>query len=526
LWSRFAVTHLAGLSLNLSYRTGRNDLVQDFFVPCLESSTLYRRAAGYFTSAGLALAARGVASLAARRGKMQLVVSPHLEPADVETLLAAHENPAAALKAIAARSLADIEDALIKDRLNALAWLSTTGLLEIKLALRMDVKGAYSRGIFHEKIGIFSDDAGNHISFSGSSNETAGGLLENFESVKVFRSWNDREGRVEEEINNFEALWSNSTPGLNVLEFTSVSRELLDRYRDPQQPPPGLSPFAIQEPNPQHDGFQVPKGFELRPYQIDAIRSWSKAGGKGIFAMATGSGKTPTALTLACKVAEKNRPLMLIVVCPFINLCRQWIREIAAFGLKAIACFEGRNRWQEELEEGYQCLAGGLASVQAIVTTNATFQSEGFQIRLRPRVAAGTIHHLLIADEVHNLGAERIRMALPDGIALRLGLSATPERHYDPVGTSAVLSYFGGTVYEYTLPQAIADGRLCPYRYYPVPAILIIAQGIEISTVVPTVKQESSNTDVKLEFEVHSKSNTQSRGMSPLRFDDLARKMP
>ena len=328
------MTHLAGLSLNLSYRTGRNDLVQDFFVPCLESSTLYRRAAGYFTSAGLALAARGVASLAARRGKMQLVVSPHLEQADVETLLAAHENPASALKAIAARSLADIEDALIKDRLNALAWLSATGLLEIKLALRMDVKGAYSRGIFH------------------------------------------------------------------------------------------------------------------------------------------------AALTLACKVAEKNRPLMLIVVCPFINLCRQWIREIAAFGLKAIACFEGRNRWQEELEEGYQCLAGGLASVQAIVTTNATFQSEGFQNRLRPRVAAGTIHHLLIADEVHNLGAERIRMALPDGIALRLGLSATPERHYDPVGTSAVLSYFGGTVYEYTLPQAIADGRLCPYRYYPVPAILIMAQGI------------------------------------------------
>ena len=130
------------------------------------------------------------------------------------------------------------------------------------------------------------------------------------------------------------------------------------------------------------------------------------------------------------------------------------------------------------MEEGYQCLAGGLASVQAIVTTNATFQSEGFQNGLRPRVAAGTIHHLLIADEVHNLGAERIRMALPDGIALRLGLSATPERHYDPVGTSAVLSYFGGTVYEYTLPQAIADGRLCPYRYYPVPAILIMAQGI------------------------------------------------
>lgn len=107
---------LTDLDLRLSYRTGRDDLVRDFFVPCLEASTLYRRAAGYFTSFGLALAARGVASLAARRGKMQLVVSPHLEPDDIEVLLAAQDNPANALRAIAARNLADIEDALIKDR--------------------------------------------------------------------------------------------------------------------------------------------------------------------------------------------------------------------------------------------------------------------------------------------------------------------------------------------------------------------------------------------------------------------------
>jgi hypothetical protein len=289
--------HLSALPLKLSYRTGRDDLPVDFFVPCLQAAALYRRAAGYFSSAGLALAARGIASLAARRGRMQLVVSPHLEPADAEALQAAHDNPAAALKAIAARSLADIEDALIKDRLNALAWLSATGLLEIKLALRLNAQGSYARGIFHEKIGIFSDEEGNHVSFSGSSNETAGGLLENFESLKVFCSWKDTEGRVSEEIEHFEALWTDNIPGLRVIEFSSASRELLERYRDPQNPPPGLNPYSVQEPQPSA-GFQPPKGFELRPYQIEAIRAWSKAGGKGIFAMATGSGKTLTALTL------------------------------------------------------------------------------------------------------------------------------------------------------------------------------------------------------------------------------------
>lgn len=465
------MAHLTDITLQLSYRTGRDDMVRDFFIPCMESSVLYRRAAGYFTSAGLALAARGVASLASRRGKMKLVVSPHLEPADVEALQAATSNPAAALRAIAARSLADIEDALVKDRLNALAWLAAAGLLEIKLALRLDARGGFARGIFHEKVGIFTDRDGNHVAFSGSSNETAGGLVENFESIKVFCSWRDQEGRVLEEVENFEALWNDSTPGLRIMEFSEAGKELLERFRDLDKPPAGLSLDQVKDPGPQ-TAFSPPQSFELRPYQIDAIRAWSKAGGKGIFAMATGSGKTLTALTLASKVAEKNRPLVLIVVCPYINLCRQWLREMATFGLQPVACFEGKDRWQAELEEGYQRLSVGLSQVHAIVVTNATFQSESFQARIRPRVATSSVHHLLIADEVHNLGAERLRESLPEGIAMRLGLSATPERHYDPVGTKAVLDYFGDIIYEYPLSLAIADGRLCRYRYYPIPVEL------------------------------------------------------
>jgi hypothetical protein len=133
----FPVPNLTQIPLKLTYRTGRDDLVHDFFVPCLETAFLYRRAAGYFTSAGLALAARGVASLALRRRRMRLVVSPHLEPDDCAALERAQENPAAVLRTIAARSLAEIEDALIKDRLNALAWLAAAGLLEIELVLRV-----------------------------------------------------------------------------------------------------------------------------------------------------------------------------------------------------------------------------------------------------------------------------------------------------------------------------------------------------------------------------------------------------
>jgi DNA phosphorothioation system restriction enzyme len=404
------------------------------------------------------------------------------------------------LRAIAARSLADIEDALIKDRLNALAWLAAAGLLEIKLALRLDSRGGFTRGIFHEKTGILTDRDNNHVAFSGSSNETAGGLVENFESIKVFCSWRDQEGRVQEEIENFEALWSNSTPGLRIMEFSAAGKELLERYRVLDKPPAGLSIDRVKEPGPRVE-FTPPNGFELRPYQVEAIRAWSKAGGKGIFAMATGSGKTLTALTLASKVAEKNHPLVLIVVCPFINLCKQWLREMAAFGLQPIACYEGKNRWQAELEEGYQQLSVGMAHLHAIVVTNATFQNDSFQTRIRPRVVSPSVHHLIIADEVHNLGAERNRESLPDGIAMRLGLSATPERHYDPLGTQAVIDYFGSIIYEYPLSSAIADGRLCQYRYYPVPVALTDTEAEEYEEITAKLSKFFSRGDENSELQ-------------------------
>lgn len=308
---------LAARSFQLSYCTGQDDLVWDFFVPAIERAELYRRAAGYFTSAGLALAARGVASLASRDGEMRLIVSPHLEPEDLETLQGALERPEEALRSITARSLDEIEDAILADRLNALAWLAASGRLKLMLALRVNAEGRIGRGLYHEKIGIFSDSSGGHVAFTGSSNETAEGLIENFESIDVFTSWDDSQGRVQAKIAHFEALWADRSPGVRVIEFSDVSRDLLDRFRDPNGIPPGMG-IKVKLPGSERE-FAIPAWLDLRDYQKEAIRAWSQKGGKGILAMATGSGKTLTALSLAAKVAERNTPLVLIVVCPFLN---------------------------------------------------------------------------------------------------------------------------------------------------------------------------------------------------------------
>lgn len=455
---------LQDLNIQLSYRSGRDDLVGDFLVPCLKQCILYRRAAGYFTSKGLALAARGVASLASRTGKMRLVVSPHLEADDVEALQKALHQPKTALKLIVSRNLSELENHIERDRLNALAWLAASGLLEIRIAVRVDESNRIKRGLYHEKVGIFTDEDDNSVAFSGSSNETAGGLLENFESIEVFRSWKDDENRVAQKVEDFEALWNNDTIGLRVLEFSDAACELLERFRDPANPPEGMGMEEVNEIR-KSGSFKAPSWLKLHDYQEEAIQTWSKNGGKGIFAMATGSGKTLTALSLACRVAKKNSPLVIVIICPFINLCNQWRGELVRFNLNAIPCFEGRQRWEQQLREVYQSISAGLSPVAALVTTNRTFQSPAFQKQLRAR--AGTQHHLLIADEVHNLGAAKIQNYLPEEIHLRLGLSATPERHMDPEGTQALLNYFGGIIFEYPINRAIAEGRLCRYHYHP-----------------------------------------------------------
>lgn len=475
-------------------------MVEGFYVPCLKESALYRRAVGYFSSAGLAHAAQGVASLIARRGKMRLIASPHLEEEDLAALERAKDDPGSVLAQVIRRSLKEVEDLLVRDRLNALAWLVADGALEVRLALRVTDDGRFGRGLYHEKIGIFTDEQENHVAFAGSSNETQGGLIDNFESIKVFWSWDDPHHRVEEEIRNFEALWEDRTSGVRVLEFTEVAREVLERFRLSRSPVAEETPTDYRVPPRKVSPGTMPEELDLREYQKEAIRAWSKKGGRGIFAMATGSGKTITALTLASKVLEKNDALIVIVVCPFLNLCRQWVREMANFGIAPVQCYENKQRWIEKFEHGYQEVAAGVSKLHAIVTTNATFRGQEFQSRLRAHLGGRQTPHLLIADEVHNLGADRAGDALPSEIRLRLGLSATPERHLDPEGTAAILDYFGDIIYEYGIDQAIAEGRLCRYRYHPVLVTLNDEEAQEYSELTEKLARLIAGDDADAEI--------------------------
>ncbi|MFB4285073.1 DEAD/DEAH box helicase family protein [Nonomuraea sp. MTCD27] len=471
---------LRELGLEPYYRSDRHRLAYDFYEPCLAQACRYDRAVGYFTSTSLAAAARGLRAFVSREGRMRLVASPHLTDEDVKAIQEGYDSRHDVVQRALRRALPiEIPDP-VRRRLQFLAWLIAEERLDVKIAL---VEGENHLGVYHEKVGIFADEVDDMVVFTGSANESVGGLLANFEALEVFRSWLPEDAaRAHRWADGFEALWSNQTPGLLVSDFPQdISNQIVERYKPSRRLIRGreelddvagreeLDDVAYTASERAPFGIpRLPDGLRLREYQQDAVRSWFAANGRGVWEMATGTGKTFAALVATAhayrRLADHGRALAVVVVCPFQHLVEQWAGAAAEFGIRAIRCSGGRARWMSTLGTALAAASAQEIPFVLAVATNQTFAGDSFQAHLRSY--RGDL--LLIGDEVHNLGAPTLNRALPESAAYRLGLSATPERHFDPEGTSQVFAYFGTTVFAYTLAQAIAAHALVPYRYYPI----------------------------------------------------------
>ncbi len=463
---------LTDITIKPQYRSDRDNLLRDFYIPCLAEVVLYRRAVGYFTSDSLSAAAQGLTALIKRRGRLQLVASPILDADDARAIQEGYRRREEILETALVRALerGPLPEQTV-ERLGFLAWLISEGLLDIRLAL-VDTNSGL--GIYHEKIGIFSDADTNIIAFTGSANESLGGLVSNFESIDVFRSWipADHE-RIDPKVQDFEALWDNRTPGLRVFTFPEAAKRALLRFRPTHPPEREPEVGSIVVPGfTERDGPVIPRDLVIRDYQKQAVEAWFRASCRGIWKMATGTGKTIAALAAAVQLYRQlqrsSRPLAVIIVCPYKHLVAQWAKEAQRFQFSPLKCFESRERWFQPLLDGLSSLAFGNQPYFAAITTCATFQSAAFQEAL----TSVRVPLLLVGDEVHNMGADTIRAVLPDAAPYRLGLSATPERWYDEAGTEALFSYFGPVMYEITLGDAIRMKALTEYYYWPIPVEL------------------------------------------------------
>ena len=346
-----------------------------------------------------------------------------------------------------------------------LATLVASGAMEIKIAYRPG-----RAGIFHAKIGVMSDgDAA--ISFSGSSNETfsAWDVGGNYESFEVFTSWTDGAARVANHGQRFERLWEGVERGVETVSFPEAARRSLLEHQDDQGTAHALREVrasAESRLSGTRDGIPVvapPTRRTLMEHQVDVLDGWETAARRGIVKHATGAGKTVTALEAIRRWIADSRPA--IVVVPSEILVGQWNDEAELELGDGVAVLQagagvGASEWSEELADLTR--SDVELGPRLTIATVQTASSDAFI-----RLAQGGDHLLLIADEVHRLGARTLQRVMEIEAGGRLGLSATPERFGDPAGTQAIFGYFGEILHpEFGLADAIRVGRLVPYDYY------------------------------------------------------------
>lgn len=465
------MARLPELDIADSYRSDSADVVRDFYVPVLANATRYDRAVGYFASRSLALLAHGLEKFRANHGRIRIVASPYLSEEDIRDILAGYEYRDVITRAVVREIHSDARRSDLEiSRLGLLGRLIALETLEIKLAV-IENEGIPS--LYHEKIGVIADHSGASVAFTGSMNETAAAYTDNFESIEIFKSWVPGDyARVARIDRNFAALWDDNTPLIRVLNLPDAANDHLQELaRMATAPPSRRSRSATDSPEGSaapHGWPTMPVDVELRDYQKDAVSAWLQANGRGLFQMATGTGKTITALAtldqLGRQLRARNTPLVTVIVVPLLDLVEQWSEELRRFGVTALKCRDSVASWEPAARNAIAGLQADSAESLTLIVTNKTFGGIAFQNVLR----AVRAPLMIIADEVHHLGAKHLRTALPPNAELRLALSATPERWFDEEGTEALHNYFGETLINLGLKDAIRLGVLAPYRYVPV----------------------------------------------------------
>lgn len=466
---------LQDVELKKEYRSLRDNVPRDFYVPLLKLANLYQRAVGYFSSTALSVITPGLCAFIRNGGKIQIVASPKLSEDDIEAIEKGYKERNEVFQEALMREL-DVDDHYrYADRLNLLANLIADNKLDIKIVTTTANNGL---GMYHEKLGLIHDDEGNVVAFSGSMNETITALKDNYEAFDVFCSWkSEDQDRVLQKENSFTAIWNDCEANIEVVDFTEVRKEIIQKYKI------ALIDYNLDEmeleealENPlenvdalymyEDKGFVKPKKIRLYDYQLEAITNWRAHGYRGIFDMATGTGKTYTGLSAAADLCGEVHRLAIFIVCPYQHLVEQWVSDIRVFGMNPIIGYSGSEQkdYKKRLKNAVFDFQLGVKNFFCFVCTNATFASKPIQNEAR-KLGLDT---LLIVDEAHNFGANNLSKTLDMDFEYRLALSATLERHKDEDGTAILKSFFGDKCIEYSLDKAIKEGKLTPYEYHPV----------------------------------------------------------
>ena len=485
------------LQLKSVYRTGEDNLFSDFYRPLLSEAIRYDRAVGFFSSEILSCNLKGLSQLVRNNGRMRLIIGEPLGKDEYEAILhETIENRQILIDHYVDELLAMMDGTQTNTgRLQVLAYLVASKRLEIKFAIR-------PKGMFHEKVGIAYDQNDNCVVFQGSANETPSALFEhlNAESISVYKSWQESVflDYGQNYLESFNQLWEGDRNGTVVLDVVSKQYERIADYinNQVQQTKSNRLDFEkilqqldddledgnslVESSYPKVPEYIGVNKFDMRPHQRQALNSWRANQFKGILKHATGSGKTITAIYALTRMFEakikKDQPLVAMISVPYVDLAKQWVKELKVFNITPIECFDSKSKWERSLERNLQLVNFGSSKFVCILVVNKTLCSDHFQ-KVISDINPKSL--MFIGDECHRHGANQIRALLPNA-DLRIGLSATPFNDDDevmesPFGNDAmenILSYYQTVVDEYSLEDAITDEVLTPYDYHIVPIYL------------------------------------------------------
>ncbi len=449
----------------------------EFCLQALSNSIQLDLGLGYFSSASFNVLASGMAKFIMNTGRMNLYINQYVSNEDFDLLKGDYDDKFDDTLALTFTQWKSTFEKRDEHFFQCIAYLIQTSRINVRIVV------LNNGGLPHEKYGIFTDENGNKIYFNGSMNLTANALLGNLETLECTCSWrgDDSKDKVSNFEQHFNKVWNGDCPGVKVFEAKKFCNEILKTY--PNQDPEHLlqkEKEFIKEIQKEKNSLSVnsphfPLKYKEGPrdYQEAAYKAWLENGKMGIFAMATGTGKTVTSLNCALHEFNEDQYYHLLILVPTLDLVDQWKEELLQFNFRKILCVSSLNStWRREILEISQKVKRGKIINYAIISTYDSFVNKDFQMMLK----ALSSSMLLIADEAHNIGGKNVLSCFKTmDIPRRIALSATPERIYDQEGTEAIGKFFNDQrpyTYSFTMSEAIKQGRLCKYFYFPKVAYL------------------------------------------------------
>ena len=430
------------LDIKRSYvSVGQENIAKAFLTPVLKCTKNYKRSVGFFSSSVLQPIVDGIVALARNNGKIQLIASPNLTEEDVQAITTGYEAREKVIKSSFTRDFMKEIEVFDDAKLQLLATLIARGILDIKIAVTDTL------GIYHDKLGILEDFDGNVVVFYGSANSTLSGYQNNYEKIRVVKKWIPEEcANIADEQEEFESLWNGTNKFVKVYDYKESAQSNI-----------------LQMIETRATSVSAKSPIELRDYQKQAIAAWVENDYHGFYVMATGTGKTWTAIYSA-KELLKTHPAMIVICAPYKHLVKQWAEDVEkAFEDAKIILVSSENpKWEQQMSQEIIRKKYDSKAQTIIISTIASFKMPRFTNTL----GKSTEDKLLIVDEAHRFTDRSEDMHTQ--FKYMLGLSATPFSGTSAQRGKELMEFFGGQVFSLPIEEALERKFLVPYYYHPI----------------------------------------------------------